>query len=1159
MDFLADNNLCGQTVLRLVSRGNATIAELLRLSEYIPPIYRLDSRQEQLQYGEILLDFSYFKSVEMHERRIENTTGMQETDLELRDNYLDILRRFYVAFESVHRYATELNRFVEDLEDGIFIQQSMETVFMNSDGKQLMCEALYLYGVMLLIMDVKYEGTVRERLLVAYYRYCADTSRETNIDEVCTLLRSTGYSSAPTAKRPPNYPEDYFRRIKFKPQYISMVVGRLRSDDIYHRSLAFPLPEHRSTALSTQAAMLYVVLYFEPDTLHNQPAKMREIVDKHFADNWVIGTYMGMLVNLLDAWEPYKAARGALANTIDAAVVRNMAARKGEKLQKINQILQQLLKEGSLTEENAINNVSKLLNLVRDCNVTVRWLMLHTAPLTPALEINKKCKAMRDLVLVEMKCRPVDIFELLLNTAQFELKLKELYKLILAAKESKWTLYKSEAKERLTDLSDAFTGGKPLTRIEKNEKLQNWFAEMARQVDNLSFSELGLAGPRIIQLIQALEEVQAFHQLESNIQVRQFITETQQFLHKMIKMANTKEDILVNLEIVGDLSYAWQLIDSYTKQMQDGIKENPSLVIKLRATFLKMASAMDLPLLRINQANSNDLESVSQYYSGELVAYVRKVLHIIPETLFNLLAQIVNIQINRLKELPTRLDKDKLKDFAQLDERFEVARLTHAISVFTEGILQMKTTLVGIIKIDPKQLLEDGIRKELVRLVAQALHNDCIFAQKQKSNDFVQRLDILGVKMDGFRRSFEYIQDYVELYGLKIWQEETSRIINYNVEQECNTFLRNKVQDWESIYQSKTIPIPRFQPVDVSVTFVGRLARELIRITDPKVTVYIDQMTAWFDVKTRQELVNITIFRKLQHALGVPGLAGLDRLYSFMIVRELQSLQKILDDLLKERTWVAHYQGLSKMLGTGQNTIPQAVKFYAQATSKGAKIWPAMIETFQKIGQLQLLRRQLAYELRTVSRFDSKHLVNALEIVNEVVLTDFKTRRVDRMKDIPKEQSFLMYELSQYLQWTGLTEPLMQVYIGTRRDPYLGLAMFLTLLSTSGMFIPAGNLGNTLVPRRRYDPMDGTPFLVGFITVMKQFHGDYMRQVMQMLGQYLRSVIENAKNMGSSDFGPDAATLVVSVQWMLLLGAVDHEMVESYISGYVVRSLQTVS
>lgn len=49
---------------------------------------------------------------------------------------------------------------------------------------------------------------------------------------------------------------------------------------------AYPLPEHRSTALATQAAMLYVTLYFEPAILHTHQAKMREIVDKYFPDNW---------------------------------------------------------------------------------------------------------------------------------------------------------------------------------------------------------------------------------------------------------------------------------------------------------------------------------------------------------------------------------------------------------------------------------------------------------------------------------------------------------------------------------------------------------------------------------------------------------------------------------------------------------------------------------------------------------------------------------------------------------------------------------------------------------------------------------------------------------------------------------------------------------
>ena len=78
-----------------------------------------------------------------------------------------------------------------------------------------------------------------------------------------------------------------YSRVPISRQYINMVIGRLRSDDLYNQISAYPFPEHRSTALATQASMLYIILYFAPELLHTQQAKMREIVDKHFPDNWV--------------------------------------------------------------------------------------------------------------------------------------------------------------------------------------------------------------------------------------------------------------------------------------------------------------------------------------------------------------------------------------------------------------------------------------------------------------------------------------------------------------------------------------------------------------------------------------------------------------------------------------------------------------------------------------------------------------------------------------------------------------------------------------------------------------------------------------------------------------------------------------------------------
>ena len=50
----------------------------------------------------------------------------------------------------------------------------------------------------------------------------------------------------------------------------------------------------------------------------------------------------------------------------------------------------------------------------------------------------------------------------------------------------------------------------------------------------------------------------------------------------------------------------------------------------------------------------------------------------------------------------------------------------------------------------------------------------------------------------------------------------------------ADTHTHIQVHEWQSIYQSTTIPIPHFPPVDSSVTFVGQLAQEILRITNTR-------------------------------------------------------------------------------------------------------------------------------------------------------------------------------------------------------------------------------------------------------------------------------------------------------------------------------------
>ncbi|XP_021072099.1 WASH complex subunit 5 [Mus pahari] len=1157
LDFLAENNLCGQAILRIVSCGNAIIAEVLRLSEFIPAVFLLKDRADQQRYGDIIFDFSYFKGPEFWESKLEAKPELQDLDEEFRENNIEIVTRFYLAFQSVHKYIVDLNRYLDDLNEGVYIQQTLETVLLSEDGKQLLCEALYLYGVMLLVIDQKIEGEVRERMLVSYYRYsAARSSADSNMDDICKLLRSTGYSSQPGAKRPPNYPESYFQRVPINETFISMVIGRLRSDDIYNQVSAYPLPEHRSTALANQAAMLYVILYFEPSILHTHQAKMREIVDKYFPDNWVISIYMGITVNLADAWEPYKAAKTALNNTLDLSNVKEQASRYASVSERVRAQVQQFLKEGYLREEVLLDNIPRLLNCLRDCNVAIRWLMLHTAD-SAYDPNNKRLRQIKDQILADSRYNPKILFQLLLDTAQFEFILKEMFKQMLSEKQSKWEHYKKEGSERMTELADVFSGVKPLTRVEKNENLQAWFREISKQILSLNYDDSTAAGRKTVQLIQALEEVQEFHQLESNLQVCQFLADTRKFLHQMIRTINIKEEVLITMQIVGDLSFAWQLIDSFTSIMQESIRVNPSMVTKLRATFLKLASALDLPLLRINQANSPDLLSVSQYYSGELVSYVRKVLQIIPESMFTSLLKIIKLQTHDIIEVPTRLDKDKLRDYAQLGPRYEVAKLTHAISIFTEGILMMKTTLVGIIKVDPKQLLEDGIRKELVKRVAFALHRGLIFNPRAKPSELMPKLKELGATMDGFHRSFEYIQDYVSIYGLKIWQEEVSRIINYNVEQECNNFLRTKIQDWQSMYQSTHIPIPKFAPVDESITFIGRLCREILRITDPKMTCYIDQLNTWYDMRTHQEVTSSRLFSEIQTTLGTFGLNGLDRLLCFMIVKELQNFLSMFQKIiLKERTVQETLKMLMNAVNPLKSIVANSSKVYLSAITKTQKIWSAYLEAIMKVGQMQILRQQIANELNSSCRFDSRHLAAALDNLNKALLADIEAHYRDPSLPYPKEDNTLLYEITAYLEAAGIHNPLNKIYITTKRLPYFPIVNFLFLIAQLPKLQYNKNLG--MVCRKPADPVDWPPLVLGLLTLLKQFHSRYTEQFLALIGQFIRSTMEQCTSQKMPEMPADAVGALLFLEDYVRYTKLPRRAAEAHVPNFIFDEFRTV-
>lgn len=102
----------------------------------------------------------------------------------------------------------------------------------------------------------------------------------------------------------------------------------------------------------------------------------------------------------------------------------------------------------------------------------------------------------------------------------------------------------------------------------------------------------------------------------------------------MVRIVALKKQILINISQISDFSYAWKAIDAFVPLIQDQISQKPDTVLLLKTVFSKLASIMNVPLKRIIEYNSDSIESVAKYYSGELVKFVKRTLSIIPTNIF---------------------------------------------------------------------------------------------------------------------------------------------------------------------------------------------------------------------------------------------------------------------------------------------------------------------------------------------------------------------------------------------------------------------------------------------------------------------------------------------------------------------------------------------
>lgn len=322
------------------------------------------------------------------------------------------------------------------------------------------------------------------------------------------------------------------------------------------------------------------------------------------------------------------------------------------------------------------------------------------------------------------------LVQLILELCKFETLFKDLITLIVTKKRQVWEKNKTDCVKYMNEVSAFFAGERNWGEDEEveDEDLQEYFSKIATTIEEFEYKDANKVGRKIQKILSALEDLQLQNTiLEENVQTAHYVNKTMDKLRNIVQIMGIKKGLLGQVSIIVDYSYAWVIIYDYIDMLQKTISEKPKSVLMLKSLFIKLSTVMERPLMRILQAGSDDLDSVSKYYSGQLFKFVGAVLYIVPVNIFKQLDGISSILSTHIHELETRISKDLLRDSSVPEKRFELAERTHRITMFTEGMLVLDKVLMGVTEIEPKEILIDGLRKELCKKMAQMLHEEFIF------------------------------------------------------------------------------------------------------------------------------------------------------------------------------------------------------------------------------------------------------------------------------------------------------------------------------------------------------------------------------------------------------------------------------------------------
>ncbi|KAK9863853.1 hypothetical protein WJX84_008298 [Apatococcus fuscideae] len=285
----------------------------------------------------------------------------------------------------------------------------------------------------------------------------------------------------------------------------------------------------------------------------------------------------------------------------------------------------------------------------------------------------------------------------------------------------------------------------------------------------------------------------------------------------------------------------------------------------------------------------------------------------------------------------------------------------------------------------PHQLLTEGIQTQLAQRLAQVLtatlafpgppqaltydssstHAPSLLATAfggagsleliQAGHELFRKLQAARKWLASLRSSLECTQHVLGIQALPMWNAEMELLTQSALAAELKPFQ----------LESPGVPSVK-QPSPVPTTWLGLIASELLRITEPHLMQFSQQQMAWVGAGEGQA-APLQLFRLLHEALGTPALGALHQL----LERRQASARGAAGQLCRAEL----LSGLSGPVGHIAEALPglrsepeDGPALYAEISKRCSRLWPRLEACLAAAGQAALLQASIAHQLRHQAR-----------------------------------------------------------------------------------------------------------------------------------------------------------------------------------------------